>query len=168
MAVSLDLSELVSFLQDRISKAQVYAADKGSQDLEKEIREISDNAIRRWRGDYSPKYYGGNDSLENYTVVQTADDFRVRFDQQVASHQQNNDLVIDLVVGQGYHGGSPGEGANGIRWRTPVPYFTHWGAKAVSSDPIGKQINDGISKLNNKMNVGNKVLSRFAEKLASG
>ena len=98
--------------------------------------------------------------MKDYNLVSEGDGVYVDFDQQIASHQ-DNDLVTEIVVAVGYHGGSPGTGTDTISWRTG-PNFCKWGRPATHSPAIINEVNEGIDKINSEsMDLASQLFSKY-------
>lgn len=148
MARVTGIDELVQFIQNEANKAKERVERQSKEQTKNQIKRLSDKAVADWYGGYGPDSYGRSGALERYSIVQEGDSFFVDFNQNISSHQ-NNDLVSEIVIALGYHGGSPGDGTSGINWRTGYN-FSEWGDSATWDPAIINVINDGIDEINKK------------------
>ena len=142
------LDKMKEQLEKRINEKAQQASEKAytqaKKEAEQKAREIANNAIDRWYGEYSPKFYN-RFGLKNFEILSQEDEILVDFSQQISVHQ-DNDMVLSWVVEEGYHGGSPSS-SFGYMWRTPYPYFMYWGRPASKSRPIIDEINEEIQNV---------------------
>ena len=113
--------------------------------VDKRVHDIFNAVIQDFYSDYSPGYYDRHESL--YEILQTEvseDSLSIWFDPSkmtpFRSGYDGEDGLYDQVFRHGWHGGAAsGEKhpATGTPyWRTPIPYYSHWGRRAaVSSVP---------------------------------
>lgn len=147
MAKVKGLEELRQYIKKQADKAARKAQKQADSKTRQKLKEVSDEAIDKWYGGYDPTRYDRNEKrMKGYTIDIDGDGFYVDFDQQIATHQ-NNDLVSEIVISLGYHGGSPGDGVSGIHWRTGYN-FNQWGSPATWDYSIINTINDEIDKIN--------------------
>lgn len=142
------IDELVQFIQNEANRAKERAERQSKEQTKNQIKRLSDKAVADWYGGYGPNSYDRSGALERYSIVQEGDNFFVDFNQNISSHQ-NNDLVSEIVIALGYHGGSPGDGTSGINWRTGYN-FSEWGDPATWDPAIINVINEGIDEINKK------------------
>lgn len=146
------IDELVQFMQNEADKAKERAKRQSKKETIDQIKRLSDKAVADWYGGYSPDFYdrlgGRSGALKKYSITQEGNSFFVDFNQNISSHQ-NNDLVSEIVIALGYHGGSPGDGTSGINWRTGYN-FSEWGDPATWDPAIINVINEGIDEINKK------------------
>lgn len=148
MATVTGIEELLQFMQNQANAAKEKAQRQANIDTRKELEDQTKKIVNRWYGYYSPEIYSRSGNLQNFEIQDDGDGFWVDFSQEIASHQ-GNDYVLDLVVAQGYHGGSYGKDISGVHWRTGW-HFSRWGAPAHMSPPIIDDVNVKVDELNSK------------------
>jgi len=103
------------------------------------VREIFNDVVQNFYGSYSTTAYDRNESLYDLLQTEVTDDsFSLWFEPgnmtAFRSGYSGEDGLYDQVFRRGWHGGAgsgDGHPDNGTPyWRTPVPYFTHWGRPA--------------------------------------
>lgn len=151
MATSSLYQELQAILNKQIDRSAKIANDHAKNRARNKIVEVANNVVDNFYS-FGPDYYNRTGALRDYEVGEDDGGFYVDFNQQISTHQ-DNDLVLDLVVEQGYHGGSPGAGAVGVMYRGPLPKpdkngelhgWFNWTRGAEKGSPILKDINEQI------------------------
>lgn len=128
--------------------------------LEERVTNIFNNAIDAFYMDYpTPEFYERSHSLYNLMQIERGDkSLSVWFEPEEMSSFRNGydgeEGLYDQVFRKGWHGGAasisedksdrygihPGymPGGNVPVWRTPSPYYTHWGraAEVMSPSPL--------------------------------
>ena len=125
--------------------------------VEVNMREIFNDVIQHFYDDYEPLHYIRDNSL--YELLQTrlspeGDSIAIWFEPSAMTSFRSGyvgeDGLYDQVFRHGWHGGadhiaSYKEAKYGVHpnpgvpyWRTPIPYYTHWGdpAKVASMAPL--------------------------------
>lgn len=112
--------------------------------LEDKIRSMFNEVVQDFYASYPPVFYDRNESLYNILQTKVTDEsLRLWFEPEemtpFRSGYTGEDGLYDQVFRRGWHGGAgSGEGhppGGDPYWRTPVPYYSHWGKKAKISDP---------------------------------
>ena len=101
--------------------------------MEGRVNEMFDESVSEFYSGYSPEFYGRTGSLyEVMTVIRTDDSLTLHFEPSNATVMNNGDTVYGLAFKHGWHGGATAP--DGVmRYRTPYPYYKHWGRPAVNS-----------------------------------
>ncbi len=99
-------------------------------------KEIIDMAVNEFYGAYGPIYYDRNGELGSFAypqVIGGGQEFSFQLGAEFGDdyHRIGNQYIYNVVFRQGYHGGAKHNG--GYYWRTPIPYFTYWGRRAVKT-----------------------------------
>lgn len=96
--------------------------------MKEKYREMYRETVKEWYGDYSPLFYSRTGSLYDiFNFDYDEDQAYIGYDTELLHHPSLDETVFTI----GYHGGAKHNG--GIYWRTPHPYYTHWGREAASS-----------------------------------
>ena len=109
--------------------------------IEQGIKDCVGRALDSFYGSYGAIYYTSKTrGFENVGELVRVDNTRILIrylpTDADGGYHQSTDLVFQNVFMKGYHGGSKGEGSSGIQWRTPYPYYKHWGRSAAQSTSI--------------------------------
>ena len=177
MVILTNTSEVEAQLNAKVVAAAKKAATQSVEKIKQKLKKSADKAIDDWYAGYGPRFYSRTGAIKDYTLVDDAEGLGIDIEQHIANHQ-NNDYVIGIVVEEGYHGGSYGDGASSPRYRSPVPEssvyprafykdengqpvldkygnpkqvfkgYTHWSRHAQQSPPIGSKINASVAQLN--------------------
>lgn len=133
------LEEINRRVKSTIQQAVEAARKEFLFSLEDKVQTIFNSVVQDYYASYTPTFYDRNESL--YNLLQTSvkgDSLRIWFDPGAItpfrSGYTGEDGLYDQVFRHGWHGGAgSGEGhpAPGRPyWRTPVPYYSHWGREA--------------------------------------
>lgn len=159
MAQVYGVQEIKEYIRKKADQAAQKAMKDANEELRQKVKEMTDTVVDRWYGYYSPQIYDRSGNIKNYEIIDEGDGIIVDFSQQIAS-RQDNDAVLDLVVGAGYHGGWYSNELGGVRWRTGWG-FSEWGRPAHLSPAIIDDVNTGIDKINNETT--NRASELFAK-----
>lgn len=139
--MELSFDAIFGPMLERIKKSvteQVKAAVDASwpeffEVLEGRAQEMFDESVSEFYNSYSPEFYGRTGSLyEVMTTIRTDESLTLSFIPSNATVMNNGDTVYGLAFKHGWHGGATAP--DGVmRYRTPYPYYKHWGRPAVHS-----------------------------------
>lgn len=140
--------EATKALQETYAELFVVVNDK--------VHKLFEDVIQDFYSDYTPDYYDRGLSLYNILNTKVSQDsLEIWFNPEAMTHFRSEyggeDGLYDQVFRHGWHGGA-GSGDDHPSlghpyWRTPVPYYTHWGREAaiapvVPLDEFKRRINE--------------------------
>lgn len=103
--------------------------------FKEDLDEMAKSIISKWYASYNPNRYNRLRSLyQAYKIERDGVDVKIIFDSSFISdynHHQDNEIIYNNVVYEGYHGGSGGTDRNKITvtkpyWRKPYRIYSHW------------------------------------------
>lgn len=110
------------------------------KEIDKEVKNRYELSVDKFYQSYSPLYYHRRGSLYDLLVT-NYDKLKLEYSWEFdpnkilytgsnsASYSHGEDGLYSTVFRGGYHGGAYHNGS--FYWRTPYPYFTHWGQPAA-------------------------------------
>lgn len=133
------IRRVVERARQAIYDAAYNAALKALDEMEKDLDQIYYRVVREFYADYSPIFYRRNESLYDLLEIENTGDYlNWGFDSDKATPFERgggSDGLYEHVFRRGWHGGATGTDKNGYTvnvpsWRTPVPWYSRWGAVA--------------------------------------
>lgn len=91
--------------------------------------------INNWYDSYSPNIYDRHETLKKAAKFTLTSDYVdvTLYSDPLSGHRLENDMLYQLTMRRGYHGGAMDSNSGVYRYRTPHPIYTKWGDPAIQT-----------------------------------
>lgn len=127
--------ELKKRINEEVANAKRRAYSEFFAIADMRVKEIFQEVVSGWYGEYTPNIYGRNESMFDVLETDVGEDyFGIEFNPNAMTIMNNGYTVYELTFKSGYHGGA--QAPDGVmRYRAPVPFYTRWWSAASASRP---------------------------------
>ncbi len=131
---SIDLAALMDSIASEINVLSAI-------EHERHAKECIEAGVNEFYGSYAPNLYGRTGGLKTFAKPEIvgSEDFVFQFGPEYGSGSYDAGLeyIFIKVFMLGWHGGAdsgPNHPSSGVPyWRTPYPYYRHWGKQATKA-----------------------------------